>query len=179
MSLPERLKPIKIKRAKLNQMIEQLLDITHKIDNGATEEDDELNVMINNWNMQVVTPCEFSDFRDYNSWTSAKEFTKIAFNKIKYLDDLTYDELIHVVDFICKAEGSESEHSYAMNLLQINFKAFSSDLIYWPNEYFNLEEVDDLSSEEIAAYLMKSAERKLPNAPDITLKYSIPENNHH
>ncbi|MDF4667802.1 hypothetical protein P3526_26390, partial [Vibrio parahaemolyticus] len=94
---------------------------------------------------------------------------------VKYLDDLTYEELINIIDFICLAEGSESEHSYAMKLLKANFKSFSSDLIYWPDEYFNIEEVDDLSSEEIAAYLMKGSNRKLSNAPEFRLKYSIPK----
>lgn len=173
MPLPNRLKPKKVSKTKLNELIDLLLKITVKIDNGATENDPELNTMIIKWNAQVVTPCEFSDFRDYNSWTSAKEFTKIAFNQVKYLDDLTYNELISIVDFICLAEGSESEQSYAINLLEINFKAFSSDLIYWPDEYFNLEEVDDLSSEEITAYLMEGSNRKLSNAPEILLKYSI------
>lgn len=173
MPLPNRLKPIKISKAKLNELIDLLLKITNKIDNGVTENDPEIKTMIMNWNAQVVTPCDFSDFRDYNSWTSAKEFTKIALNQVKYLDDLTYEELISIIDFICLAEGSESEHSYAMKLLKINFKTFSSDLIYWPDEYFNLEEVDDLSSEEIAAYLMEGSNRKLPNAPEILLKYSI------
>lgn len=173
MPLPNRLKPIKISKAKLNELIDLLRKITNKIDNGATEDDPDIKTMMINWNAQVVTPCGFSDFRDYNSWTSEKEFTKIAFNQVKYLDDLTYEELISIVDFICLAEGSESEQSYAMNLLEINFKAFSSDLIYWPDEYFNLEEADDLSSEEIAAYLMEGSNRKLSNAPEIRLKYSI------
>ncbi|WP_193017305.1 hypothetical protein [Proteus sp. FME41] len=175
MPLPNRLKPIKISKVKLNELIDLLLKITNKIDNGATENDPELNTMMINWNAQVVTPCVFSDFRDYNSWTSAKEFTKIAFNQVKYLDDLTYEELISIIDFICLAEGSESEQSYAMKLLKINFKSFSSDLIYWPDEYFNLEEVDDLTSEEIAAYLMEGSNRKLFNTPKLQLKYSIPK----
>lgn len=173
MPLPNRLKPIKISKAKLNELIDLLRKITNKIDNGATEDDPDIKIMMINWNAQVVTPCGFSDFRDYNSWTSEKEFTKIAFNQVKYLDDLTYEELINIVDFICLAEGSESEHSYAMKLLKVNFKSFSSDLIYWPDEYFNIEEVDDLSSEEIAAYLMEGSNRKLSNAPEIRLKYSI------
>lgn len=58
-------------------------------------------------------------------------------------------------------------------VFKINFKSFSSDLIYWPDEYFNIEEVDDLSSEEIAAYLMEGYNRKLSNAPEVRLKYSI------
>lgn len=176
MPLPERLKPIKVSRAKINEMTDLLQRITEKIDSGSTENDSELNSMMMTWNTQVVTHHEFSDFRDYNSWISAKEFTRSAFNQVKYINDLTYSELVSVIQFICNAEGKESEHSYALNLLKVNFKGFSSDLIYWPDEYFKTEDVDDLSSEEIAAYLMKKANRLLPGSPTIELKYSIPEN---
>ncbi len=46
----------------------------------SSEEDAFLKDMIDDWNSQVVCPCEFSDFRDYSSWTNANEFTRIAFN---------------------------------------------------------------------------------------------------
>lgn len=67
MPLPNRLKPIKRSKAKLNELIDLLRKITNKIDNGATEDDPDIKTMMKNWNTQVVTPCEFSDFRDYNS----------------------------------------------------------------------------------------------------------------
>lgn len=176
MPLPERLKPMKVSSIKISEMTNLLQLITEKIDSGATESDIKLNSMMINWNARVVTPCEFSDFRDYNSWTDAKEFTRLAFNKVKYISDFTYCELISVIDFICSAEGKESEQSYALNLLEINFDVNPSDLIYWPDAWFNNEEVDNLSPEEIGAYLMEKAGRYLPDSPPIELKYSIPEN---
>lgn len=176
MSFPERLKSSKVSRITMKEKLALLAKITIKIDNKAKENDEELNSMMNSWNEGVVNPCEFSDFRDYNSWTSAKDFTRIAFNKTKYIADLSYDELINIIDFICSAEGKESEQSYALNLLKANFDANPSDLIYWPNEWLNNEDVDDLSSIEIAAYLMEKSDRKLPNAPKIELVYLIPEN---
>ncbi|CDG21632.1 conserved protein of unknown function [Xenorhabdus poinarii G6] len=175
MPLPERLKPMKVNRAKISEMTELLQRITKKIDSGATESDAELNSMMMNWNAQVVIPHEFSDFRDYSSWISAKEFTRSAFNQVKYISDLTYSELVSVIDFICNAEGKESEHSYTLDLLEVNFDANPSDLIYWPNLWFNNEEVDDLSPEEMAAYLMKKANRHLPDSPPVELKYPVPE----
>lgn len=173
MSLPERLKPIQVSRTTMKKKLELLEQITIKIDNGANENDKDLNSMMSNWNEGVANACEYSDFRDYNSWTSAKEFTRIAFNHCKYIEDLTYGELISIIDFICSAEGEESEQSYALNLLEENFDANPSDLIYWPDEWFNNDEVDDLSTAEIAAYLMEKSNRKLSDAPLVELKYTI------
>lgn len=174
MTLPKRLKPIKVSRTIMKKKLELLEQITIKIDNGANENDKELNTMMSNWNEGVANSCEYSDFRDYNSWISAKEFTRIAFNYCKYIEDLTYGELISIIDFICNAKGKESDQSYALNLLEENFDANPSDLIYWPNEWFNNESIDDLSSEEIAAYLMEKSNRKLSDAPLVELKYTLP-----
>ncbi|EJD6539356.1 hypothetical protein U7S25_004459 [Providencia rettgeri] len=67
MSLPERLKPIKVSRITIKKKQELLEKITSKIDNGAIENDKELNSMISNWNDGVANICQFSDFRDYSS----------------------------------------------------------------------------------------------------------------
>lgn len=176
MPLPERLKPIKMNRSVMNDKLDLLEQITIKIDSGVTENDAELNALMKDWNIQTVSPYEFSDFRDYNSWTSAKEFIQMAFNQVTYIDDLTYKELINIIEFISSAEGDESELSYAIDLLEANFDANSSDLIYWPNEWFNDEDIDELSFEEIAAYLMHKSHRILSDSPKITLRYDIPKN---
>ncbi|MDM7138297.1 hypothetical protein QUH15_28485, partial [Klebsiella pneumoniae] len=55
--------------------------------------------------------------------SSALDFTRMALNQEKYLDDFTWKELNDVINFIRKAEGSASDHSYALQLLEINFKA--------------------------------------------------------
>lgn len=177
MHLPERLKPIKVSRTKLKQLVELLEQITNEIDRGATENDKVLKSMMLEWNSGVASPCEFSDFRDYSSWTSAKEFTRTALNQTKYLDDLLYEELIQILEFICSAEGSDSEQDYAINLLEINFDVNPSDLIYWPNEWFGIEDegLDNLTIAEMAGYLMEKVDRHLANSPKINLKYSIPK----
>ena len=75
-------------------------------------------MMMDDWNRQVVNPYEFSDFRDFSSWTSAKDFTRMAFNQKKYIEDLTWDELVQIIRFVCSAEGKESEQSHALGLLE-------------------------------------------------------------
>lgn len=100
----------------------------------------------------------------------------MALNQEKYLDDFTWKELNDVINFIRKAEGSASDHSYALQLLEINFKANPLDLIYHPDCWFNDEALFHarLTTEEIGGYLMKKSGRWLNDAPDIQLVYAIP-----
>lgn len=161
MPLPERLQPAKVNRQKLKQLADMAEEILAQIDNGAKEEDAGLKMLINDWNSQVINPYAFSDFRDFSSWTSAKDFTRIAFNQEKYVADLSWDELIQIIQFVCQAEGKESEQSYALGLLEKNFDANPSDLIYWPDEWFQDKDMlhVDLTPEEIAGYLMAKSGR--------------------
>lgn len=105
------------------------------------------------------------------------DFTRMALNQEKYLDDFTWKELNDVINFIRKAEGSASDHSYALQLLEINFKANPLDLIYHPDCWFNDEALFHarLTTEEIGGYLMKKSGRWLNDAPDIQLVYAIPQ----
>lgn len=88
MPLPERFKPAKINRQKLKELTDAAEEMLSQIDSGADEDDEELKAMIDDWNRQVVNPYEFSDFRDFSSWTDAKNFTRMAFNQEKYVADL-------------------------------------------------------------------------------------------
>ncbi|MDM6955186.1 hypothetical protein [Klebsiella michiganensis] len=176
MPLPERMKPARVTRKQMKELISQLNGILDHIDNGMDENNEELKQMMADWNAKVVMPCGFSDFRDFSSWTSALDFTRMALNQEKYLDDFTWTELNDVINFIRKAEGSESDHSYALQLLEVNFKANPLDLIYHPDCWFNDEALFHarLTTEEIGGYLMKKSGRWLNDAPDIQLVYAIP-----
>lgn len=176
MPLPERFKPAKINRQKLKELADGAEEILSQINHGAKEEDTGLKMLIDDWNSQVINPYAFSDFRDFSSWTSAKDFTRIAFNQEKYVADLTWDELVQIISFVCNAEGKESEQSYALGLLAKNFDANPSDLIYWPDEWFQDEDMlqVDFTPEEIAGYLMAKSGRLLSDAPQIDLRYPLP-----
>ena len=86
MPLPERMKPARVTRKQMKELVSQLNDILDHIDNGMDENNEELKQMMADWNAQVVMPCGFSDFRDFSSWTSALDFTRMALNQEKYLD---------------------------------------------------------------------------------------------
>lgn len=176
MPLPERMRPAKVSRSKIKALAEKAEEILSKIDEGVTEEDDALQAMMSEWNSQVISPCAFSDFRDYSSWTDAKEFTQMAFDQEKYYEDFSWEELVQTIDYLCNAEGSESQQNYALDLLIKNFDGNPSDLIFWPNEWFQNPDMlhVELSTEEIAGYLMARSGRQLADAPEIALKYPIP-----
>ncbi|EGE4358447.1 hypothetical protein DLT45_22930, partial [Escherichia coli] len=74
------MKPVKVTSKKIRELAQKAQEILAAIDGGASEEDAFLKEMIDQWNSQVVCPYEFSDFRDFSSWTNANEFTRIAFN---------------------------------------------------------------------------------------------------
>ncbi|MCG8710545.1 hypothetical protein JHU04_003838 [Brenneria sp. 4F2] len=176
MPLPERMKQAKVSRQKIKALAEKAEDILATIDGGAGEEDEKLIKMMAEWNSQVVNAYEFSDFRDYSSWTSAQEFTMMAFNQESYFEDLTWDELVQIFNFICAAEGSESEQHHALSLLEKNFDINPSNLIYWPDAWFEDEDMFhvELTAEEMAGYLMARSGRYLADAPEIELKYPMP-----
>lgn len=101
MAIPERMIPVKVSSKKIRELAQKAKEILAAIDSGASEEDAFLKDMIDDWNSQVVCPCEFSDFRDYSSWTNANEFTRIAFNLEKFYEDFTWEELVQTISCVC------------------------------------------------------------------------------
>lgn len=177
MPLPERMRPTKVSSKKINELSKSAEMILSKIDGGSNQEDPILVTMMGEWNNQVVYPYTFSDFRDFSSWTSAREFTRMAFNLERFYPDYTWNELIQTIKFICDCEGKESEQNFALSLLERNFDGNPSDLIFWPDSWFQNPEMlnVDLSAEEIAGYLMARSDRHLTDAPEIELIYPIPD----
>ncbi|HBA8000357.1 TPA: hypothetical protein J1021_004701, partial [Escherichia coli] len=167
--------PVKVSSKKIRELAQKAKEILAAIDSGASEEDAFLKDMIDDWNSQVVCPCEFSDFRDYSSWTNANEFTRIAFNLEKFYEDFTWEELVQTISCVCDQKSNESEKIFALLLLEKNFHGNPSDLIFWPDEWFQDPDMLDveLSVEEIACYLMVRSGRQLVDAPEIDLKYQI------
>ena len=176
MPLPERMRPTKVSRQKVNELAKAAEQILSKIDEGIAEEDSVLKIMMAEWNSQVTCPYEFSDFRDFSSWTSAREFTRMAFHSAKFYADFSWDELIQTINCLLDAQAKESEQNAALFLLEKNFDGNPSDLIFWPDTWFQNPDMlhVELTTEEIAGYLMARSGRKLTDAPEIELKYPIP-----
>ncbi|BEM57524.1 hypothetical protein SME22J_13850 [Serratia marcescens] len=176
MPLPDRMRPTKVSSKKINELANNAKQILSRIDEGFDEQDSVLDAMIVEWNSQVACPYAFSDFRDFSSWASAKEFTRMAFNLEKFYADFTWDELVQTLRCVSDAKSKESEQNFALALLEKNFDGNPSDLIFWPNEWFQDPDMFhiELTTEEIAGYLMARSGRHLADAPEIELKYPIP-----
>ncbi|HFF9488235.1 hypothetical protein PTR91_12130 [Serratia bockelmannii] len=176
MPLPNRMRPTKVSSKKINELANKAKQILSRIDEGFDEQDSVLEAMIVEWNSQVACPYAFSDFRDFSSWTSAKEFTRMAFNLEKFYVDFTWDELVQTLRCVSDAKSKESEQNFALALLEKNFDGNPSDLIFWPDEWFQDPDMFhvDLTTEEIAGYLMARSGRHLADAPEIELNYPIP-----
>lgn len=176
MLIPERMRPAKISSKKINELAKKAEQILANIDSGATEEDALLKELMDDWNSQVACPYEFSDFRDFSSWTNAKVFTRIAFNVVKIYEDFTWEELVQTINCIRDPKSRESEQDFGLSLLEINFRGNPSDLIFWPDHWFKDPDMlhVELTSEDIAGYLIARTGRQLAGAPEINLKYPIP-----
>ncbi len=100
----------------------------------------------------------------------------MAFNLEKFYADFTWDELVQTLRCVSDAKSKESEQNFALALLEKNFDSNPSDLIFWPDEWFQDPDMFhvDLTTEEIAGYLMARSGRYLADAPEIELKYPIP-----
>lgn len=179
MPLPERMRPAKVSSQKIKELADKAAQICAKIDEGAGEEDVLLKTWIDEWNSQVACPNTYSDFRDFSSWTTARDFTRMAFNLEKFYVDFTWEELIQTINCVCGATDKESEQNVALSLLEVNFPGNPSDLIFWPDAWFDDPDMlhVELTTEEIAGYLMARSGRQLADAPEIALKYPIPMTN--
>lgn len=76
-------------------------------------------------------------------------------------------------------QSQTNRKKFCSLLLEKNFHGNPSDLIFWPDEWFQDPDMLDveLSVEEIACYLMVRSGRQLVDAPEIDLKYQIPKSN--
>ena len=95
------------------------------------------------------------------------------------VDDLLYDELKAVLETVMSAMLPESDNRYYVEWLKQNLPgSYISDLIYWPNEWFNDEKVlhVELTADQILAYAMAKSGRRFADAPKgIELPYPLPE----
>jgi len=177
MLLPERMKSVIVSARKINELAKMAEQILLDIDKGADQNNAGLKKRMADWNSQVIFPCEFSDFRDFSSYTSAKAFTRSAINVAKFYEDFTWSELVQTINFVCNENATNSQQQHALSLLEINFNANPSDLIFWPDIWFQNADLlnEAFTLEELAAYLMIRSGRMLADAPVIALRYTIPD----
>ena len=91
--------------------------------------------------------------------------------------DLTYAELIAMITAVGDPDTGDEVMSYYIGIIDCTLSGANvSDLIFWPNEWFNDKEMRhvDLSPAEIANYILSWTGRTLPGAEEVDLP-TIPE----
>lgn len=64
--------------------------------------------------------------------------------------DATEAEMLEMLQLICQAEGTEFQIEYWVECMRVNTgDERLSELIFWPEEYFGMPTVKDLSAEQI------------------------------
>lgn len=93
------------------------------------------------------------------------------------VDDLTYEELVAMITAISDPQTEDEIRAYYINLINCTLPgAQVSDLIFWPNKWFEDERMlhADLTPNEIANYLLAWTETRLPGSEAIHLP-TIPD----
>ncbi|MDQ8192497.1 hypothetical protein [Roseibacillus persicicus] len=90
----------------------------------------------------------------------------------RIVDDLRYEELVAMIEAIGDPDIDEDLGFYYIELIELNLPgAEVSDLIFWPQEWFQdkaMREVD-MEADEIANYILSWTGKHLPGAEAVEL----------
>lgn len=184
MPIPERLKLQPVDKKLLNEMSALCDAIERELESGETAE-----ALLTQWHSHAGQRCEPHEFTAYWKAVSKETFVQDALNPEPSFDkDVVYSEALAVLDAVSTAAVSEAESAYYLGWLQAQFPgANMSDLIYWPDEWFEnaslfrnangaFKPESELSADQILAYAMARSGRNLPGAPEnVALPFPMPD----
>jgi len=118
-------------------LVARLTNLSEQIDCGHP---DQTREQLAAFNREAMTEFEFIDFQgiyggqDHDTWVR-----KVLAKPYELrLTDVTKDELIELARRVMECGGSEHAVEFWLNMLEINIpNERISDLIYWPDEYFD------------------------------------------
>jgi hypothetical protein len=90
------------------------------------------------------------------------------FNEPQKVKDLAYTELIEILTAILEITFTENETSYYLRLLEVNFPGSDpTNLIYWPNTWFNNKTKlsIELNAYEILHWIIAKTGKRPKNTP--------------
>lgn len=183
MAIPARLKLKPVSKKLLAEMSALCDEIERELEAGDTAE-----ALLRRWHSHAQRRCDPHEFRTYWKSVSKDTFVRDALNPEPSLDkDLAYTEALAVLEAVSTAAVSESEISCYLRWLEAQFPDSNmSDLIYWPDEWFDDSSLirdangafrpeSELSNDQILAYAMAKSGRKLPGAPKkVSLPFPLP-----
>lgn len=118
-------------------LVARLTELSEQIDCGHREQTRE---QLAAFNRQAMTELEFIDFQgiyggqDHDTWVRKVLATPFE----RRVADVTKRELIELARRVMECDGAEHEIDFWLSMLAINIpNERVSDLIFWPNEYFN------------------------------------------
>lgn len=170
MPVPPRLRP----PTPTVQEMAHYTELCRRIENRRHTDDD-----LAEWNRRAGVGYEEAEFRSYYGSMEIEDFVTIMLMGVpRLVADLTYAELRDVLEMQLSATLSEAELSYYLRWLDANLPGANvSDLIYWPNEWFEDESLlqVELTPDQVLAYAMAKCGRSVPGAPaNAPMPYPIP-----
>jgi hypothetical protein len=185
MAIPPRFRLKHSSETLVREMCGLCTDIERAIENGV-----DVSELLAKWHEHASRRYDPAEFTSYWKAVDREEFVREALNpRPKIVEDLLYAEAADVLASISAAEPSENELSYYLEWLDLQFpEANISDLIYWPDEWFDdpalvrnangsFKREAELSIDQMLGYAMAKSGRSLPGAPvDIVLPFPIPTN---
>jgi hypothetical protein len=178
--IPERLRFRRATKADVRDMATLCNRIEELVIDGAADDDAELEGLLARWHAKAHRRYEPREFKTYYGAMSTEDFVRDALAPAAgFVSDLTFDEARAVFEAICTAALPEAETFHFIDFLEKNFAdADVSDLIYWPNQWFEDESLMqvELSAAQMAGYAMRRSGRSLSGTPgDLDLPYPDPE----
>lgn len=118
-------------------LIARLTELSEQIDCGHREQTRE---QLAAFNREAVTELEFFDFQGIYGGQSHDTWVRkvLAIPHKRRVEGVTRRELIELARRVMECDGAEHEIDFWLNMLAINIpNKRVSDLIFWPDEYFN------------------------------------------
>ncbi|MCE9556115.1 MAG: hypothetical protein K8T91_22430 [Planctomycetes bacterium] len=167
-----------------DDIVARMCDLCDEIEDADDMNRDHL---LAQWHEHSQRHCDVIEFKTYWKAVDKESFVREALNPEPCLvDDVTYQEVVAIYEFVASAEGKEYETSYYLAWLEAQFpNSNMSDLIYWPDEWFEdaslfrdangaFKAESELSTDQTLAYAMAKSQRKLADAPDVALPFPLP-----
>src|SRR5262249_4353189 len=136
------------------------------------EAGDTADALLQRWHSHARRRCDPHEFRTYWKAVSKDTFVRDALNPDPSFDkDVVYSEAFAVLEAVATGAVSEAEISYYLGWLEAQFpNSNMSDLIYWPDEWFDdsslfrdangaFKPESELSNDQMLVYAMAKSGR--------------------
>jgi hypothetical protein len=147
-----------------SERVERLAELAAELD-GFVGSGEDRQALVDDFNRGAGTEFVFRDFQgiyggtDHETWVR----TVLSSPAAQPIPHVTREELVEVTRRIANVEGEEHEVNFWLQLLKANVPDPAvSDLIFWPNLYFNDEEVRELTPEQIVDVALSHKPTPLP-----------------